>query len=101
MIDNNQVTVKGREFTEGLANAVVIAYIYDKDDTENKGKPHIFSYAPVSFEKVFTEPHHFGRFKMIFMILSFAIAVACSVFLVFTVFYCIKKRTKQDNTAAI
>lgn len=48
--DNNQVTIKGGGFAKGLANAVVIAYIYDKDDMENKGKPHIFSYAPVSFE---------------------------------------------------
>lgn len=90
--DKNQITVKGREFTKGLANAVVIAYIYDVDDDESQAKPHIFAYAPVSFEKAFSTEHVIKRFKMVYIILVLAIVVACSVFVVFAAFHCVKKR---------
>lgn len=35
------------------------------------------------------------------MILFIALAVACAVSCIFVIFYCIRKRTKQDNTQEI
>lgn len=94
--DKTTVSLKGKEYTEGLANAVVIAYIYDE---ENNGKPNVFAYAPVSFEKAFTDDFAHRNFKMIFVITLMSIIVLCFVILVFCAYYFVKRKTKTDLVA--
>ena len=45
----------GREYTNKLANAVVMAFIDETDANGNKVDTHVFAYAPVSFEHLFVE----------------------------------------------
>lgn len=98
--DSNQVTLKGKDYTSRLANAVVIAYIYDLEDEDNEGKPHIFAYAPVSFEQVFLNDFvHQQNFKIILIVTLLSIVVLAFVLLIFIAFYCVKLRTKREFIA--
>lgn len=100
VVDNNQVTLAGKDYTKGLANAVVIAYIYDIDDEANQGKPHIFAYAPVSFDQVFLNGFvHQESFKIILIVTILSIVVLAFVLLIFCGYYCVKKRAKSDFVA--
>lgn len=102
--DKTQVSFRGRDYTEKLSSAVVIAYLYENfehgevDDKDSK--PRVYAYAPVSFEKVFEEGFvNHPSFKMIYIILALVLTVLLFMGILYLVWCCVTRRAKKKFVA--
>ena len=93
--NKNQVIIKGKDYTKDLRNAVVVAYVYDNKEEGFEGKPKIFAYAPVSFERSFQEDPVVGRFGILKLVLVFAICSVSCILIGLCVKLAIRKRTAK------